>query len=178
MVYCFGYDYQKEQKHWHNESIASASAQSAAETSHPQGAQTENNNNYFEEWKRSRDTVDKFDNYQLDLRKYGFTLITGLLTAGSFLGFSGTTRIAQVAVIIVTMILVVVLYWLDTYYQGLLFGSVFRTRFLENFKLDGGLTTYISAFYGASRLAPILQYLYVGFLIGALILGYSLHILQ
>ena len=69
------------------------------------------------------------------------------------------------------MVLIVVLYWLDTYYQGLLFGSVLGPRFLEIFELDGGLTTYISAFFGASKIGQILHFLYVGFLIGALILG-------
>ena len=37
--------------------------------------------------------------------------------------------------------------------------------------LDVGLTTYISAFFGASKIGQILHFLYVGFLIGALILG-------
>lgn len=128
-------------------------------------------NDAQEEWKISRDTVDRLDKTLIDLRKYGFTLITGLLTAGSFLGFSDTSRVAQVAVIIVTMVLVVVLYWLDTLYQSLLLGAVFRARYLEIFKVDVGLTNYISAFYAASRVEHLLHLLYVGFLVGALILG-------
>ena len=37
--------------------------------------------------------------------------------------------------------------------------------------MDAGLTSYISAFFGASKVSPILHLLYVGFLGGALILG-------
>jgi hypothetical protein len=57
-------------------------------------------------------------------------------------------------------------------YQGLLFGAVFRTRFLEIFKLDAGLTGYISAFFGASKVSPILHFLYIGFLGSAFVLGF------
>jgi hypothetical protein len=128
-------------------------------------------NNFNDEWKRSRDTIDRYAGVLTDLRKYGFTLITGILTAGSFLGFSSTAALAQVAVIIVTMILVVVLYWLDTSYQSLLFGAVFRARYLGIFKLNWGLSIYISTFYAASRISWVVVVLYVGFLIGALILG-------
>jgi hypothetical protein len=42
----------------------------------------------------------------------------------------------QIGVIVVTMALIVVLYWLDTYYQGLLYGASFRSRFLEIFRLN------------------------------------------
>ncbi len=45
------------------------------------------------EWEECFDQVDKFDGYLIDARKYGFTLITGLTTAGSFLGFSDAERL-------------------------------------------------------------------------------------
>ena len=94
--------------------------------------------NYNEEWKSCRETA-KFDNTLIDLRKYGFTIITGLLTAGFFLGFSEPTISLQVGVIIVTMTLIVILYWMDIYYQNLLYGSGLRTNFLEIFILRRGL---------------------------------------
>jgi len=41
--------------------------------------------NYSEEWKICRETIDRFDGILVDLRKYGFSILTGLTTAGSFL---------------------------------------------------------------------------------------------
>jgi hypothetical protein len=127
--------------------------------------------NYSEEWVKAREATDKFDGNLFDLRKYGFSIVTGLITAGSFLGFSTPTQFIQVGVIIVTMVLVVVLYWLDIYYQGLLYGAVFRTRFLEIFRLNRALSIYISALYGASNLGRGLHFIYVGFLIAIFLLG-------
>jgi hypothetical protein len=109
--------------------------------------------NYSEEWVKAREATDKFDGNLFDLRKYGFSLITGLITAGSFLGFSTPTQLIQVGVIIVTMGLIIILYWLDIYHQSLLYGAVFRTHFLEIFRLNRGLSIYISALYGKSLIA-------------------------
>jgi hypothetical protein len=127
--------------------------------------------NYSEEWVKAREATDKFDGNLFDLRKYGFSLITGLITAGSFLGFSTPTQLIQVGVIIVTMGLIIILYWLDIYHQSLLYGAVFRTRFLEIFRLNRGLSIYISALYGASHLGRGLHFIYIGFLIALFLLG-------
>jgi hypothetical protein len=67
--------------------------------------------------------------------------------------------------------LIMVLYWLDIYYQSLLYGASFRARFLEIFKLKRALSMSIAVFYGASHTGRILHFLYIGFLIGLLILG-------
>jgi hypothetical protein len=136
-----------------------------------EGVPNDEYSRYAEEWKASREATDKFDGILIDLRKYGFSFLTGLTTAGSFLGFSSPTQHIQSGVIIVTMALVVVLYWLDIYYQNLLYGSVLRSRFLEIFKLNKALGIYISALYGAAKIGRILHFLYVGFLMGLLILG-------
>ena len=64
-----------------------------------------------------------------------------------------------------------VLYWLDIYYQNLLFGSVLRGRLLELFRLKRGLGIYISGLYGAGNFGRILHFLYIAFLIGLFILG-------
>ena len=108
----------------------------------------DNYENYNEEWKSCRETVAKFDNTLIDLRKYGFTIITSLLTAGSFLGFNAPTASLQVGVIIVTMTLIVILYWMDIYYQNLLVGSILRTNFLEIFRLNRGLAFTLVSYTG------------------------------
>jgi hypothetical protein len=52
------------------------------------------------EWKPCLEQIDRFDGHLFDLRKCGFTLITGLINAGSFLGFESGTRLVQVGVIL------------------------------------------------------------------------------
>ena len=128
-------------------------------------------NKYHAEWIECRQTIARFDTILIDLRKYGFTIITGLLTAGSFLGFDTPTASLQVGVIIVTMVLIVVLYWMDIYYQNLLYGAVLRAIFLELFRLDRGLSKYVSGLYGRSGMGWLLHFLYGGFFIAAFILG-------
>lgn len=110
----------------------------------------------------------------MDLRKYGFSLLTALTAGSSFLGVSPPSQILQVGVVIVTMILVVVLYWVDVYYQNMLYGSVLRGRFLELFRLDkkSGLSNYISALAGSKNLSNTLWLLYGGFVMGLLVLGF------
>lgn len=90
-----------------------------------------NTTNEDTEWKSCLEQINKYDGYLNELRKYGFTLITGLITAGSFLGFEAGTGFIHVGVIIVTMILVRVLFWLDEYYQELNTGIYAQGRFIE-----------------------------------------------
>jgi hypothetical protein len=126
------------------------------------------------------ETSHKFDEFLIDLRKYGFTILTGLITAGSFLGFSFSEKtglesinsnILHLGVIYVTMFLVVILFWLDVYYQNLLYGSVLRSRFLEFFRLNYRLSVYISGLYTGSHMDNVLYLLYFGFLTGIFIMG-------
>jgi len=84
-----------------------------------------------EEWKECIGQINKFDGYLIDLRKFGFSFVTGIATASSFLGIKQTSQELQLGVIIGNMVLVCVLYWIDQYYQNLLFGAVTRGRELE-----------------------------------------------
>jgi hypothetical protein len=142
-----------------------------------QAAMNDDSSNYLEEWKTAVGTSQDFDKMLVDLRKYGFSILTGLITAGSFLGFSSSlgppaANIIHIGVINVTMFLVVILFWLDIYYQNLLYGSVLRTRFLEFFRLKHRLSVYISGVYTGSSMGVILYLIYGGFLVGVLFLGY------
>jgi hypothetical protein len=136
-----------------------------------EGKNAPQSEDYDTEWKSCLESTTKFDGYLVDLRKYGFSLLTGLTAGSSFLGFASPSQILQIGVIIVTMILVVVLYWVDVYYQNLLYGSVLRSRFLELFRLNRGLSNYISALAGTSTLHNTLYLLYGGFIIGLGVLG-------
>lgn len=151
----------------------------------PNGSKNNNNeaDNYVKEWEKSTEAVDKFDNMLIDLRKYGFSFLTGLIAAGSLLGLAagtdpaGVLQVAefvkiQIAVIIVTMILVIALYWLDIYYQNVLTGAIIRSEFLGIYRIRKvELSTVISSFYLNSRLGGVLRFIYGAFLFGLLILG-------
>lgn len=130
--------------------------------------------NYLE-WKDAREATARFDGILVDLRKYGFTLLTGLTTASSFLGFTEPDFTLLQGIIMVTMGLIVILYWLDIYYQNLLYGAVIRTLFLELFKLthEGkrGLASYIASLHSEAGIRTFLHGIYYGFLIGLFVLG-------
>jgi hypothetical protein len=94
----------------------------------------------FQEWKECRAIIGRLDTILVDLRKVGFSLITGLLTASAFLNFLGIpttqgvpapTTDVSAAVFITVMVLVAALFSVDTYYQVLLSGTVERALDLE-----------------------------------------------
>ncbi len=126
---------------------------------------------FLEEWKAAREATSQFDGILVDLRKYGFSILTGLTTAQGLIGFTQEFTNIMIGVIVVTMNLVVILYWLDRYYDGLLWGSVMRTRFLEIFRMETKLSLYISGFIRTAHIGWILHAIYYGFLIGLLFLG-------
>src|SRR4030095_3933400 len=131
----------------------------------------------FQEWKECNEKIAKFDNILIDLRKYGFTVASSLMTAGSFLGLQTHTQFQpfQIVIIFATMALVAVLYWLDIYYQTILAAIILRTQVLEK-KLSFGIDIYVSRFYMRHRIGKALHLLYVGFLVSLLIIGgYVVH---
>jgi len=88
------------------------------------------NDKSFQEWKECNEKIAKFDSILIDLRKYGFTVASSLMTAGSFLGLQTYTQFQpfQIVIIFATMALVAVLYWLDVYYQTILAAIILRTQ--------------------------------------------------
>lgn len=107
-----------------------------------------------EEWKECRTTIGRFDTLLVDLRKYGFTLITGLLTASSFwFGIQkqgGTPTVAEVGVALVLTVLVVALFVIDRSYEVLLHAAVNRGKFLESI-LPLNLTTELGKVAARAR---------------------------
>jgi len=105
----------------------------------------------LEEWKECRTTIGRFDTLIGELRKYGFTLITGLLTATSF-WFSNDAQRAEgiptsieAAVAIVLTFLIVALFVVDRSYEVLLWAAVVRGSELEQ-RLDFKVTQKLSEF--------------------------------
>jgi hypothetical protein len=54
----------------------------------------------FEDWKVSQNTIKYFDTIIADLRKYGFTLITGLMTAEFLLGVTKKEFLEMIYILI------------------------------------------------------------------------------
>jgi len=127
--------------------------------------------NVLDEWKECRSSVDRFDRLIVDVRKYGFTLITGLLTAGSFL-FAKADAVAvsdraQVTATIVLMLLVFALFTVDRWLEVLLRVAVRRARDIEP-PLGIRLTEVMSGVAERSHIATWATWLYTFFVVGAL----------
>lgn len=139
--------------------------------------------NVLEEWKTARSVIDKFDGILIDLRKYSFSIITGLITAQGILGFSADKIIPQIEIIAVicTMPVIPALYWLDRYFFGLLWGAIMRASCLEKFRLETiQLTLSISGFAKSqpitkSEFIPLVYFMFLAStgLLGAFVIHYS-----
>lgn len=129
-------------------------------------------NKRFQEWKECNDKITKLDTILIDIRRYGFTVASGLMAAGSFLGLQTYTQFQpfQIVIIFATMALVDVLYWLDVYYQTILTAIILRTQVLEK-GLSLGVDVYISRFYMRHKIGQALHILYIGFLVSLAIIG-------
>jgi len=90
----------------------------------------------FKEWTECRSTIARLDAILVDLRKVGFSFITALLTASSFLSLVDPKSAAaptpmRAASFIAIMVLIAALFAIDSYYQILLSGAVERALDLE-----------------------------------------------
>jgi hypoxanthine phosphoribosyltransferase len=88
----------------------------------------------FSEWKEARISIDRFDNITVDLRKYGFSFITLLLSSTSiFLDVENLlSPLPLIIVPIVIAILTLSLFLADSYYQVLLLATIMHAQHLEN----------------------------------------------
>jgi len=82
------------------------------------------------EWQECRQTIARFDGILSDTRKYGFTLVTVLLTANALVTTSNPV-VDRTAASIVVMALLLVLYLIESYYNDLLKATASRAIELE-----------------------------------------------
>jgi hypothetical protein len=83
-----------------------------------------------DEWAECRATIGRMDSTLADIRKYGFSLVTLLLTANALI--TNTNAVAdRVAASSVVMVLVLVLFLMDRYWWVLLREAVERAIELE-----------------------------------------------
>lgn len=86
------------------------------------------------EWKETRLSIDRFDKITVDLRKYGFSFITFIISSSSIV-FDATkvqNPLPLVIVPIVISLLTLSLFLADSYYQVLLLAAILHARHLEN----------------------------------------------
>jgi hypothetical protein len=140
-----------------------------------------------DEWGVGRETIGKLDGVLGDLRKFSFSLITGVITASaflqSFLGATDKTTItppSKAAVIIAITALVTALFGLDRYYTVLLNGAVTRCLDIEqatapaNHPFPTYLTEHISFDATRSRSPWMALLLYLALLLAAFVLGIAI----
>lgn len=126
----------------------------------------------FKEWCECRVTIGRLDTILEDLRKYGFTLITGLLTASAFLGLGISRPDAGVAAFLAVAVLVTALFSVDTYYSATLSGALERALDLEvRTRWEISLTKTISNNCHRAGVVWITLGLYVALLLVAVTLG-------
>lgn len=92
----------------------------------------------------------------------------------ALLAFLEPSPLVRLSVVIVTMILIAILFWLDKYYYSLLYGSYVRLKFLETFRVPAIKLSTFSGGFNRGIGKGVLDSIYVGFLIGLLILGLAI----
>ncbi len=87
----------------------------------------------LEEWKECRTSIDRFDRIIVDMRKFGFTFMTILFSAGGFL-FATTelSRFAKLGIFFSLMVLIYGLFLIDRYHEIFLRAAVLRAIEIEN----------------------------------------------
>jgi len=146
--------------------------QNSSPTSSPPSA---NADNRMTEWTAARSTIERFDGYTSDLRKYGFTLVTGLLAVSGFLTSSPSVALSpgvKLGVILSIMVLVVTLSLLDCQYRFYAKCASVRARILER-SLNLDLTNSIAFFKETSVFSDWITRIYIGFAAATFILGWA-----
>lgn len=137
----------------------------------------------MEEWKQTRDVLKTFDDRIHDLRKYGFSFITGLITFDGFLlpyipvagsePPSGIPDLAKFGALVATTLLIIVLRWFDGNYQGFQYGASVRAIVLERL-LNLELSDQIARRYEVEKLWRDKIVLYAGFEAAVVVLSFAL----
>jgi hypothetical protein len=112
-----------------------------------------------------RATIGRMDTILGDLRKFGFSLVTGLLTASSLVG-AGNSVTALPAAALAIMVLVMALFGIDMHYQVLLSATVERAIDLESVTHDQSMriTAIMSRNATRSHATSAIFALYVSFM--------------
>ena len=137
----------------------------------------QDDSNHLVEWKSARDVLKTFDNNLHDLRKYGFTFITALITAEAILvpyntvdPTKGVPDVIKFAVFGVTLLLVAALHLIDRNYTLFQEAASSRAMILERM-LNLELTEIISQRYASGKVARSVFLVYLLFTLGVTVFG-------
>ncbi len=131
------------------------------------------------EWKTGRSTIKDFDTRLHDLRKYGFSFLTALLTAEAILipaaaaaavQSVGVPSFIKLGVFVVTLLLILALRLMDRYYVLFIKAIVDRTLILERV-LNFELTETISQRHRDEKFRMSIIGLYISFSVAVGVLG-------
>jgi hypothetical protein len=131
------------------------------------------------QWSESRKVIENLDATLVDLRKYGFTIITSLLAATSIIyqstSVGGTiTPGVKFAVILANLGLVAALYAVDCFYQTIQRAAAHKAIVLEEELKDKlGLTAMIGIEYNIVKDWLFIEVVYSGFVVVSAGLGYA-----
>jgi hypothetical protein len=132
----------------------------------------------WKEWQAAQDDLLKFDDYLHDIRKYGFSFVTGLLTVDVLFGQEDPEF--KLAALIGTMALIVVLFVIDRNYRVFNAAANIRATLLER-RSPAELSQTITRLYESQRVGGAFTFVYLGlvsvtFVIGYFVLEPSLHL--
>ena len=121
------------------------------------------------EWQAARDVLDKFDERLHDLRKYGFSFITGLLSVDAI--FAAISASWKLAALIATLALIVSLNLVDRNYRVFQIAATIDAQLLER-RNEMNLTQTISRIYDDAHIKFFFQTVYIMFTLATLLLGW------
>ncbi len=131
------------------------------------------------QWSESRKVVENLDGTLVDLRKYGFTIITSLMAATSLI-YQATptggpiTPGVKFAVIVANLGLIAALYAVDCFYQTIQRAAAHKAVMLERALGDKvGLTSMIGIEYHLLKDWLFIEVAYSGFVVVSSGLGYA-----
>lgn len=93
-----------------------------------------NKNLLLEEWKEARNSIARFDEHLVNLRKYGFTLATLLLTVDVYLTMAGALKEQPLAILATTAVVIVLifaLFLIDQHIRALQLATIDRAIQIE-----------------------------------------------
>lgn len=146
----------------------------------------------YKEWEKTREFFKEYDTRLHELRKYGFSFVTALLTVGSFAtniisqGISSEAAnitasasieteipapaLFNLGVFIVTLLLIVAIHLFDKNYRVFQEAAYIRAVVIER-KLNMELTDAIAARHRRGRIALNIFFVYSLFILGVAVIG-------
>lgn len=131
------------------------------------------------EWSEARAIIGRFDNNLHDLRKYGFSFVTAILTADAILSHTFSSATSEVtwyekwAVLFVTIGLILALRLLDQHYRLIQKAASQRAVILEE-RMSIDLTEDFGTLYELGGWKADIENLYDGFLLLTFVLGLAI----